>query len=400
MFYGWRVVAGTFVSQLFVVGFFTYAVSLLVPPVREEFGVSLEQVMYSLSAATFLGLFVSPVGGVMMDRLSIRWLMAAGAAFFGAGLLLLASVQSIGAYIAVFALTMSVANILAGSMCSSTVISRWFTVSRGRALGIGAVGLSVGGILIPRLLGYWIEESGWRAALQSLAYAVLLLMLPAVIVLVRGKPEDVGLSPEGMGEGAPSAVPAESLSLGEILRRPAYWYLGLGLGLLFGTYSATMSNITPYVLAAGHEMGDAATFLMVIAGVGLLGKLVFGVAADKMNLKLALGVAQCCVISGYLLLASNPSFTLMLAAATLLGLSAGGMLPVWGALMARIFGLLSYGRAMGLMGPLITICVLPGYTIVGRVYDQTGGFGPVFALFAGVMVVSILLIVPIRLDER
>ena len=43
MFYGWRVVGSAFVAQMFVIGFFSYAVSLLVPPVRAEFGVSLEQ---------------------------------------------------------------------------------------------------------------------------------------------------------------------------------------------------------------------------------------------------------------------------------------------------------------------------------------------------------------------
>ncbi len=63
MFYGWRVVAGAFIAQLFVVGFYTYAASLLVGPVKDAFGVSLEQVMYSLAAATIAGLVVQPVAG-------------------------------------------------------------------------------------------------------------------------------------------------------------------------------------------------------------------------------------------------------------------------------------------------------------------------------------------------
>ncbi|NNC54094.1 MAG: MFS transporter, partial [Pseudomonadales bacterium] len=56
VFFGWYVVAGTFIAQLFVVGFFMYSVSLVVPFVREDFGVSLEQVMYSLTFGTLLGL--------------------------------------------------------------------------------------------------------------------------------------------------------------------------------------------------------------------------------------------------------------------------------------------------------------------------------------------------------
>ncbi len=56
MFYGWRIVGGGFFSQAFVVGFFTYAVSLLTQPVQESFDVGVEMVMYSLTCGTFIGL--------------------------------------------------------------------------------------------------------------------------------------------------------------------------------------------------------------------------------------------------------------------------------------------------------------------------------------------------------
>ena len=153
------------------------------------------------------------------------------------------------------------------------------------------------------------------------------------------------------------------------------------------------------MLDAGFEVSDAATFLMVIALVGFMGKLVFGFAADKMNLKLALGLVQLCVLVCFLLLASNPSYAVMMLAAVLMGMAAGGMLPIWGAMIARIFGLLSYGRAMGLMGPLMTLCVLPGYTIVGRMYDSSGSYSTVLYLFAGIMLLSIFLVVPLQLSE-
>ena len=139
MFYGWRVVGGAFVSQLFIVGFFTYAFSLLVPPVREEFDIGLEQVMYSMTATTFLNLFASPVSGILIDRYSVRWVMAAGGLWFAVGIWLLAQVTSITQFIVVFSVTTSVATSLATSTAASAVISRWFTLNRGKALGIAAV---------------------------------------------------------------------------------------------------------------------------------------------------------------------------------------------------------------------------------------------------------------------
>ena len=110
MFYGWYVVAGTFVSQLAVVGFFSYSISLLTPLIREEFGVSLEQVMYSLTAGIFTGMILQPLAGVMLDRYPVRWIMAAGTLLFAAGLWALANSSSIAQYIVIFGLTMAAAN--------------------------------------------------------------------------------------------------------------------------------------------------------------------------------------------------------------------------------------------------------------------------------------------------
>ena len=107
MFFGWYVVAGTFVAQMVVVGFFTYSVSLLVPLVREEFGVSLEQVMYSLTAGTFMGMVLMPLAGMMLDRDPVRWIMAGGTLLFAGGLWTLASTSSITQFILVFGVTMA-----------------------------------------------------------------------------------------------------------------------------------------------------------------------------------------------------------------------------------------------------------------------------------------------------
>jgi MFS family permease len=400
MFYGWRVVSGVFIAQLFVTGFFTYAVSLLVAPVREEFGVSLEQVMYSLTFATILGLVVTPLAGWMIDKFPVRGLMISGAVIFSGGLWVLSYAESITEYVVVFGLTMSLANGLAGAMCGSAVIARWFTANRGRALGIGAMGTSVGGVAIPMLISYWLGEYGWRGALQHLSIAILLLMLPAIVLMVRGKPSDIGLHAEAQGEGSfTTQAPDKLLSPIDILKTPAYWYLGLSLGALFSAYSAVVANITPYAINLGHSEADASLLIVVIAVSGLIGKLLFGMAADKFSLKAGLWTAQGLVIVGFLLMVMEPGFSLLLVAAGAIGFAAGGMVPVWGAMMAQIFGLISFGKAMGLMGPLLTVCIVPGFTLIGRLVDTHGDYTFALLIFAITVFLGALLLLPLSLEN-
>jgi MFS family permease len=399
MFFGWYVVGGGFLAQLLVVGFFTYAVSLMVVPVREEFGVSLEQVMHSMTAGTFLSMIVAPVAGAMIDRYPMRWLMCAGIVLFALGLWTLANSTSITEYIIIFGLTLALANGFAGSMAASTAISRWFTSSRGKALGIAAIGTSIGGITIPALVTYWLNLSGWRTTLENLALLAVLVVLPLIFFSVRGRPADIGLLPEGEVAGGPTLKSNDrELGFRDIVTNPGYWYIGLSLGLLFCVYGSLLANLTPYAADLGHSAARGSSLIMALAIASLIGKLLFGFIADKIDLKIALWSAQLLVAAALCILAMQPSFLLILIAACLLGLATGGMLPVWGSMMAHVFGLLSYGRAMGLMGPLITLTVLPGYTIIGRLYDVTGDYQLALLIFTGLTVLAAAVLIPLRID--
>lgn len=400
MFYGWRIVGGAFVSQMFVMGFFTYAVSLLVAPVRAEFGASLEQVMYGLTAGTFIGLVMMPIAGVLTDRVSVRWIMAGGALLYGMGLLGLSRCSSITQYIVLFGLTMALANAFAGALCSSAVISRWFTASRGRALGVAAIGTSVGGVLIPALISGWIAQHGWRTSLEYFGLLILATMLPIVVFSIRGRPGDVGMEPEPDGSGVQGSVQTDpQLEIRDIATDSRFWYIGLSLGILFSGYISILSNITPYATNLGRSTEQASALIMAVAVSGFIGKLLFGLAADRLSLRTALWAAQALVITGFLTLALEPRYSLMLLATVSLGLAAGGMLPVWGAMMARAFGLTSYGRAMGLMGPLITLCVMPGFAVVGKLYDMSGSYTTCLLIFSGLTVLAASLLLPLRLDR-
>ncbi len=399
MFFGWYVVAGTFFAQMLVAGFLVYSVSLFVPLVRAEFGVGMEQVMQSLTAGTFAGMLLMPLAGIMFDRYSMRWIFSAGVALFAVGLWALAQSQTIGEYVVYFALTMAFGNTLAGSPAAQTVVARWFSRSRGRAMGISAIGTSVGGIAVPALVVVLLESIGWRATLEVIAALAMFVVLPVVVATVRGKPADIGLQAEPAAEPTADAVADVSLTLVQILRHPCYWFIGLPLGLLFSAYTVGLVNIAPYAASLNVSPAGASALIMSIAVMGFVGKLGFGLVADRVNLKWALWGVMGLALVGFLLLAAQPSYPVMLAATGLMGLAAGGMVPVWGAMMAAAFGLLSYGRAMGMMGPLLTLLVLPSFTVVGRLYDTSGSYQLPLLIFSAVIATGMLLLLPLKLKR-
>jgi DMSO/TMAO reductase YedYZ heme-binding membrane subunit len=86
--------------------------------------------------------------------------------------------------------------------------------------------------------------------------------------------------------------------------------------------------------------------------------------------------------------------------ACLLGLATGGMLPVWGSVTARALGLISYSRTMGLMGAFLTLLVITGYTLIGRLYDANDSSQLAMLVLTGIAVVSALLLLPLRLRRE
>ena len=402
MFFGWRVVAGSFVAMLLVLGFFTYTFTLFVVPLREEFGVGLEAVMYSLTLGTLLSLLVGPVSGYLVDHLSVRTLMTLGCLLFAGSLYTMSHVSSIFEFNLVYGTSFAVVNGLAGAVATSAAVSRWFVRSRGRALGIMTIGSSVGGILLPAITAWWIDTAGWRVAFQNLA-VLALLATPWVWFNIRNRPADLGMEPDGDGAapaGEESPEPMEPPGMKQIVSAREFWLIGLSVGFLIAVFSSTLSNLSPYATELGASDAQASTLIMVLAIHGLIGKLLFGAGADRYPLKWGMWAAQGLVVVALLIMSTEPAYWVMVIAAICMGLATGGLLPVWNSMMARVFGVDSYGRAMGLMGPIITLLLMPAYLFVGRMHDAFGNYVATLLVFSGLMLLAILLLGPVRLPSQ
>ena len=403
MFYGWRVVAGAFAALMMTGGFFTYAFSLLVNPIREEFGASLEQVMYSLTVGVLLGLAVGPVNGMLVDRYSVRVLMSVGAFLSAVCFFLMAQSNSILMFVVTTAVCMSLTQNLMGAVPGSAAVTRWFTANRGRALGVAAMGTSLGGIIYPMLIAWWIEAFGWRVALHCMALSTLLVILPLIWFNIRSYPRDMGMRPEGREDDddidAPHASAASSLGFADILRQPRFWLLGLSMGLVFSAFTTMLANLSPYASRLGIGEAGISTMIALLAVSGMVGKISFGMAADHIPPKYSLWMAHALLLTAFAILIAEPPYPLMLVASSCIGLCTGGLLPVWNALVAKMFGIASFGRAMGIMGPTITLCVLPGYAIVGRLFDSTGSYTAGLILYSGAILVAAVLMIPIKNPE-
>ncbi|MFV8820104.1 MFS transporter [Haliea sp. E17] len=397
VFPGWWQVAAALVLQAASSASVFTAYSVIAVPLQEEFQPSRMLLMMGITvAALAAGTLGTPIGAAI-DRYSVRLLMLVGAFLLGSGFMLLSLVESMSQVIWVYLLPLALGCTLTGPVASSALLARWFTRRRGLAMSLAASGAAVGGLLIPPLLQFLIEHYEWRQALRIYAVAIWVITLPLVGLLVINRPADRNLNPDGgaAGSGSARAIAAESHSIGTFLRDRNFWLLAVVLGGLLAGPMGLVSNLLPLVMDKGIVASDGALLISILAAAGFAGKLVSGIVADRVSHRLMLAAIALAVAGGSLGYVYGASFQSLALYSVILGFMQGGVVPLWGLILAKEYGPDSMGRSMGLMGFLIMPFTLVAAPLFGWVYDTMGSYDPIleaYVLFLlGVLVIIALL---------
>jgi MFS family permease len=145
----------------------------------------------------------------------------------------------------------------------------------------------------------------------------------------------------------------------------------------------------PLVMAYDISSQDGALLISVIAALGVAGKLLFGAVADRIDMRYGLAAAVVLILAGIGLFLWGTRYSHFVIASAVLGLSVGGILPVWGAMIASLFGAGNYGRVMGLMSPIPALTVVLTVPLTGFLFDLTGGYLVPFSLQMGLLAISL-----------
>ncbi|MFT7131822.1 MAG: MFS family permease [Cyclobacteriaceae bacterium] len=397
--FGWRMVAVAFFVDFVAVGFFFYSFGVFFKAIAAEFGDSRLGISLGLTATNVVGAIVAPLLGKALDIYPLRQVIAVGCVSMTIGFLLLSQVQSqlqfylaLGVFIGFGASAM-------GGLATAKLVANWFNKRRGRALGIAATGISVSGVVMPFVSAALIDNYGWREGFIAYGCFTGLVVLPIVLTFVVSKPSDVGLMPDGgalLGQGA-EVVKAESVIEVPVFKERNFWVLVAAFGLLFCCQSATLTHMVPRLTDTGISLQQASLMISLCAGLGVAGKLSFGWFGDFWSARHAFWLAIASQFVGQcLMLVFTNQLEVFAVGAALFGFGMGGIVPLQGALIGRVFGSDRFGRALGLMRPAMFPIHMVGVPLAGWVFDVTGSYQPAFQAFLALYVLAAIVIVFFR----
>lgn len=404
MFHGWRVLGVTVATQMVQAGLLIYGFGVIILPFATEFGVPRQTLMLGSTLLSLTTNLISPLGGTAIDRGGARNLMTFGAAMLGLGLFALSRVTAMWQVLAIFALILPFGNLLLGQLTSSSLMTRWFTRTRGRALGLSAVGTSIGGFLLPPLVAWLAATQGWRWAYAAVAAGVVLVLTWPIRAFVVDRPQSLGQWPDGdpapAAATAPVTAAAQALDTRALLTSLRFWQVTLIIALVAGTYLALIANLVPHATDIGIPAPRASLLMSVMAVCAIPGKIAFGMLADRIDLRLAMWLVIGCICAALGTLLVAATFAELAGACALLGVAGGGLLPLWGLYIAQGFGQANYGKAAGLMNPAMMPITLLAAPFAGRVFDQTGHYTLAFVTFLAALAVAAVINGWLRLPRR
>lgn len=406
IFYGyWIVVVAFFCAFIFSgCGFYTF--SLFVKPLQEQLGWSRGTIMAAFTVLFVVYGVASPFIGRLMDRYGARRVMFIGALIMGLGFIILSQLNALwNLYIgwAVVGIGMSAV----GAVPATGLVSNWFKRRRGTAIGIMSTGIGAGGFAVAPVLGsYLIPVFDWRTSFVVLAVIVWVVIIPLALFVVKTRPSDMGLYPDGMEAPANPEVnrtlplTAEGLSLKMALATPALWLIGISYLTSMFAEVGVIQNQVPHLDDIGFPVATAASALGGVALGSLVGKFFFGWLCDRIPAKYAWGIGLSLQLSSIVLFmnveAASP-LSLLWLYAVLMGVGgAGGWLPTMSMVTSTTFGLASYGAIFGIVTLFQAVGTATGPLMAGYMYDALHSYHQAFIIFIALCAVAAAAILMVR----
>ena len=391
-FYGWIVVAVTFVTMAIGVNART-AFSLFFPPIISEFGWERGVTAGAFSFGFVVSGAVSPLIGRLMDRAGPRAVMEVGVALMAGGLLLAPLTSEPWHLYLTIGIMVGAGSVCLGYSGQSLFLPNWFIRQRGFAIGIAFAGVGIGSVTLLPWVQHMIEETGWRTACTAMGLLILIVLAP-INLLLHKRPEDVGLQPDG--DAAPSASAARPASnvvdpvwvgtdwtLRRALATARFWWIALGYFCGLYIWYAVQVHQTKFLLDIGFSPSVAVWALGVVSLLGIPGQIALGHLSDRIGREAiwaisASGFAIC--FAALIALKYSPSLALVYLMVFAQGALGYGLTSIMGAVVLEIFQGPHYGSIFGSIMLVALAGGAAGPWVTGLLYDLTGDYTIAFAI--------------------
>ncbi len=418
VFYGWwlvgiAVVLLTLMALSVFQGLGTFLVAL-----QREFGWSRTVLSGAFSLSRAQGAVIGPIEGWLIDKVGNRRMILFGYLLMAFGFLMFSQVGNSAFWdVGVFRLesgvwqfyiafiTISLGSGVGGWLAIMALLNNWFVRQRSLAIATSMSGIHLGGLLVP-VLALGIELYGFRLTTFGIAIFLCALILP-VFTLLRDRPEDMGLLPDGGRAGSrhpsersaaqnASADDEPEFTAMQALRTRAFWILTI-VHMSSSVSIVTLAlHLAPKLTDMGMSLSGAGTIVLIYTILALPTQFVAGWLADRMPKPPLIFFFIFLQGIAIMLVAVTDQIFMALIFAIMYGIGFGGRIPLLTSIRGEYFGRKAFATIMGLSQMPNNICMIFAPLFAGFMFDTTGTYFIPFAFFGLLNVLGAFLMLTVK----
>lgn len=420
-YYGWLILAVSFVAAFSASSVSQVVLGGVQIFITDDTGWSKSSISFAVTLGTWCSGLVAPFAGRITDRHGPRWLMPVALVVVGTALVSLWGVHSIVHFYVAYILSRAVSNPIIIGIVPRTTAVNFFRRRRNIALALTSMARPVSGAINIQLISFIASRQGWRVAYGYLGVMSFLMVIPLAVIM-RRRPEDIGMLPDGArpgtvsaqlsagtgggggrGQPDPLSIPEFSWTVSEVVHTRAFWFIVSTAVLGTLASSGVGFSLVPYLYEEAGISRAQAVGVLSFGTVLAVANLGWGYLADLITPRRCLVVIMLVTAMLTLYLVVVGSVLTAFIFALLWGVFSGSVGTLEHMVLAQYYGRGSYGSILGVMSPMQTAALGLGPSLGAVFKDVTGNYSSLFlALFGTYLVAAVLIFLarPPRLPTR
>ena len=373
---------------------------------ERQYGWSRTALSGAFSMARVEGAILGPIEGVLVDRVGTRRMVLIGFLLMGIGFVWLSQVDNLIEFYAAF-MTISLGSGLGGWLAIVAMVNNWFDKRRSFAMSIAMSGIHLGGLLVP-IFAFSIEKLDFSITTIGLGFILLVVVGPATLI-IRSKPEDMGLLPDGKPENetvSENGVVRDSLetesdfTVMQALKTPAFWILTVTQISSSVSIVTLALHLVPKLTDMGMTLSSAGTVVLAYTVVALPAQSIAGYLAERLPKILMISIFLFLQGAGIALIAVFDNVIAAYMFALLYGIGFGGRTPLITAIRGDYFGRKAFATIMGVSQFPMNLAMIVAPLFAGYMFDTTGTYIVPFMTFSVLCIFGSGLILFVRKPQK
>ena len=381
-YFGWRVLAATFLLGTLSGGIFSNSNAIFFGPIQRDLGLNSAQTSLIFSLVRAEGSIAGPVVGRLVDLFGSRPMIVFGGLLASSGFIALHWVHNYVLFIVIFVGVVGVGKSSGLGQVLISAVNRWFIRRRSLAMSICITGFSSGGAAILPLITLGVSTIGWRDVMLFSGIFMGLIVIP-LASLVRHSPERMGIGADlpFLKEGEQEAQPAPvDFTVRQALRTKSYWILFAGSVLRISLWGTISVHAVQMFIWKGmsDELAGIMFSLMFLLSIPL--RLLVGFLGDRFPLQPMMGGGMGAAALATLAMLTVDGNVAVYLCDALMAIEQGTRSLNWVSL-GNFFGRSSFATLMGMISVVFNIGMLISPIYAGVMFDRTGSYTLVLLSF-------------------